>query len=53
MARQLVLLDPPEHDWKLDDGTRTIGRRGLARARATLAALAAVGDPDTTPPAAA
>ncbi len=38
MARQLVLLDTSPDDWKLDDATRTTGRRGIAAARAALAA---------------
>ena len=38
MARQLVLLDPAPDDWKLDDATRTTGKRGIAAARAALAA---------------
>jgi hypothetical protein len=40
MARQLVLLDnttEPTADWRLDDTTKEIGRRGLAEARAALA----------------
>lgn len=40
MARQLVLLDSTDSDWKLDDATRASGRRGIASARAALAALA-------------
>ncbi|MBW3667748.1 MAG: hypothetical protein KY443_00930 [Actinobacteria bacterium] len=41
MARQLVLLDSTGSDWKLDDATRASGRRGIAAARAALAAVAA------------
>ena len=39
MATQLDLLhgSPVEDDWRIDDATRAIGRRGLARARAALA----------------
>ena len=37
MARQLTLLDPSK-SWQLDDRTREIGRRGVASARAALAA---------------
>jgi len=41
MARQLTLLDTPPA-WRLDEATRTAGRKGIADARATLrAALAA------------
>lgn len=36
MAFQLKLIDPTETDWRLDDHTREVGRRGLARARAAL-----------------
>lgn len=39
MARQLDLLPPPsDDDWRLDDEVIEIGRRGLAQARAALAA---------------
>ncbi len=37
MARQLVLLDEDDADWRLDEETRRIGREGVARARAALA----------------
>jgi hypothetical protein len=40
MARQLVLLEntaEPTADWRLDDTTKEVGRRGLAEARAALA----------------
>jgi hypothetical protein len=56
MARQLLLIDAGAADWRLDDTTRTTGRRALATARAALAASRAartVGDPDVPPPAAA
>jgi hypothetical protein len=56
MARQLVLLEHSGADWRLDDTTRTTGRRGLAAARAALAASRRgdpIGDTDTPPPAAA
>ncbi len=37
MARQLVLIETiPE--WRIDERTREIGRRGIAQARAALAA---------------
>lgn len=41
MGRQLALLETPA-DWKLDDRTREIGRRGVAEARAAL--RSALGD---------
>jgi hypothetical protein len=37
MARQLALLDTPP-EWQIDDQTREVGRKGLAQARAALAA---------------
>lgn len=37
MARQLTLINT-ESPWRLDEKTREIGRRGLAQARAALAA---------------
>lgn len=37
MARQLALI-PTEKDWRLDPETRETGRRGIASARAALAA---------------
>lgn len=39
MERQLDLLPPPavDDDWRIDEETKAIGRRGLARARAALA----------------
>ena len=38
MERQLDLpLPPVDPEWRIDDETRAIGRRGLAKARAALA----------------
>lgn len=37
MARQLTLIDNSAA-WRIDERTREIGRRGLAEARAVLAA---------------
>ena len=38
MARQLVLLDTPDDaDWRLDEETKEVGRRGVAAARQALA----------------
>lgn len=34
---QLTLIDD-DRPWRLDDGTRRVGREGLAKARAALAA---------------
>jgi hypothetical protein len=36
MARQLVLLEDTESDWRLDERTRQLGREGVAAARAAL-----------------
>lgn len=48
MTTQLVLLDPQEVDWRLDDRTRELGRRGIAEARRMLAEAArrAAAQPD-------
>lgn len=35
MEQQLTLLDTPP-DWRIDERTKEIGRRGLAQARAAL-----------------
>jgi hypothetical protein len=35
--RRLLLLEPGEHDWRLDDDTRRRGKAGVAMARAALA----------------
>ena len=40
MARQLSLLEAPP-SWRIDEATREAGRRGVAEARATLAAAVA------------
>ena len=37
MARQLTLLER-QPDWRLDERTKEIGKRGIAAARAALAA---------------
>lgn len=47
MTRQLSLLDSPP-EWKLDEATRALGRKGVAEARASLrAALARQADQGT------
>jgi hypothetical protein len=38
MAKQLVLIESSEVDWRLDERTREIGRAGIAEARRALAA---------------
>jgi hypothetical protein len=43
MERQLVLLETPV-DWRLDERTREIGRRGVASARAALRSTRTDGD---------
>jgi len=40
MGIQLVLLEDDEPQWRLDDHTVEIGRRGVAAARAAVAAAA-------------
>ena len=44
MASQLVLLEAPtavaEHDWRIDEDTKTAGLLGVAAARAALAQAA-------------
>lgn len=52
MARQLDLLPPVDPDWRIDDETREIGRRGLAKARAALDAAQARADANAHPHAA-
>jgi hypothetical protein len=39
MKRQLTLIENKRPDWRLDERTREVGRRGLAQARAALAAV--------------
>ena len=36
MQEQLVLVEPVERQWELDDHTREIGRRGVEQARQAL-----------------
>ncbi|HEX3425670.1 MAG TPA: hypothetical protein VHT30_06030 [Acidimicrobiales bacterium] len=36
MARQLSLLKANQIDWRLDERTRELGRRGISEARAAL-----------------
>lgn len=36
MARQLALIEVKDKDWKLDDRTREVGRKGIAAAREAL-----------------
>lgn len=36
MARQLALIEVKDKDWKLDDRTREVGRKGVAAAREAL-----------------
>ncbi|CAN5842711.1 hypothetical protein BH24ACT3_BH24ACT3_08210 [soil metagenome] len=37
MERQLVLIEAPPREWRLDEHTREVGRRGFESARAALA----------------
>jgi hypothetical protein len=36
MERQLALIEPEDHDWKLDDETRERGIEGVRAAREAL-----------------
>ena len=45
MASQLILIDPPSVDWRLDDHTREVGRQGIRAARAALAEAARRAEP--------
>lgn len=36
MERQLLLIELDEADWRLDEETREVGRRGIAAARHAL-----------------
>ncbi len=38
MASQLVLIEATDADWRFDDHTKEVGRRGLEQARQALAA---------------
>jgi hypothetical protein len=38
MSEQLHLIDPSEVSWRLDERTKAVGRQGIAKARAVLAA---------------
>jgi hypothetical protein len=44
MARQLALISPTEIDWRLDERTKELGRRGIAEARAALRRAARAAD---------
>ncbi len=44
MARQLALISPNEIDWRLDERTKELGRRGIAEARAALRRAARAAD---------
>ena len=36
MTTQLILIDDSERDWRIDEATREVGRRGIAEARQIL-----------------
>jgi hypothetical protein len=40
MTDQLVLIEHADVDWRLDEHTKEVGRRGIAEARRALAAAA-------------
>jgi hypothetical protein len=54
MERQLVLLEQPRVDWRLDERTRELGLEGVRKARLALseAARRAAAEPGTQSPAA-
>ena len=37
MTDQLSLIQPPDHEWRIDDHTREVGRKGVEQARRALA----------------
>ena len=39
MEMQLVLIDDSDREWRIDDETRAIGRRGIEAARSLLRAI--------------
>jgi hypothetical protein len=41
MSLQLVLIDDSDRDWRIDEATRAIGRRGIEAAREVLRSTAA------------
>ena len=53
MRTQLALIDSKGSDWRLDERTKELGRRGVAAARAALeeAARAAAAHAERTPAA--
>ena len=48
MKQQLTLLEAPP-DWRIDERTKEIGRRGLAQARAALQGHSPAAQPSPTP----
>ena len=48
MEQQLTLLEAPP-DWRIDERTKEIGRRGLAQARAALQGRSPAALPVLTP----
>lgn len=48
MEQQLTLLEAPL-DWRIDERTKEIGRRGLAQARAALQSRSPAAPPAPTP----
>lgn len=53
MAETLLLIDDAKADWRLDERTKEVGRRGLADARRALAEAAARRSAATAPAKAA
>lgn len=48
MKQQLTLLEEPP-EWRIDERTKEIGRRGLAQARAALQRHSAAAQPAPSP----
>ncbi len=49
MERQLALIEEPGSDYRLDDNTREVGRRGVAAAREALRKAAHARDEGSHP----
>ena len=50
MEMQLVLIDDSDREWRIDEETRAIGRRGIEAARSLLRAIPRRADDATDQP---